>query len=375
MERKPRGFWYEWDNAWKALDPIVKELGYLPGQSEMRRHRLSSLTLPIRKYFGGHQEVARRLGVPTAEEFRRSKLEDWEIFQKEMWPIVNRYGRMPSKAELLGIGRSDIANAIRKYHGGQDEAAARLGVPTYNKQQGLHDRDYWTVERIVDEYISFIEEYGFIHWPSPNDLREKGYGDLEGAVRKIGHRKFRKMIEERGIYLEKKPRKLDHLIPFERKYEILPEVFEETELKYYIVGIVSADGSIVSRKKEQAIELCLNKVDVGILEKLRDRISPGRPIHVKPHKENSDSDAVRLNSAGRKLYHFLENICRFIKSLSRSLTRATFRMISFDIIFVHILMATEPSAFQRVNELCMEGKNITSPHDSAYSGQKTSSPV
>jgi len=235
----------------------------------------------------------------------QNPLREWDIFEEEIAPIVADIGRMPSRTELQNLGRGDLVRAIRYFHGGQTAVAHKLGIPSYNEEHGLHDINYWSDEKIITEYISMLDKHGFTHWPSPQDLINVGHNTLRAAIGKIGHGKLRKEVEKRGIFLEQKPRRLDHLIPFERKYEILPEVFEEGELKYYFIGLISADGSIVSFKNENAVELCLNKVEAGILEALRDRISPERPIHLKPHKKNSKSDAMRFKISGKEIVDML----------------------------------------------------------------------
>jgi len=240
-----------------------------------------------------------------AVDTTKNPLREWDIFEREIAPVVADIGRMPSRTELLNLGRGDLVRAIRYFHGGQTSVAHKLGISSYNEEHGLHDINYWSDEQIISEYISVIKEHGFTHWPSPQDLINVGHITLRAAIGKIGHGKLRKEVEKRGISLEQKPRMLDHLIPFERQYEILTEVFEEGELKYYFLGLVSADGSIVSYKNEKAVELCLNKVDAGILEALRDRISPERPIHLKPHKKNSTSDAMRFKLSGKEIVDML----------------------------------------------------------------------
>lgn len=304
--RKKRGYWKIWENVVLALDPIVKELGHLPTQLELRMYGLSSLTTAFSKYYCGYIQVARRLGVPTAEEFQLNKLRDWNVFKSQIMPYVKQYGRLPSKAELISLGRSDIANAIRKYHGTMNDVAKRLGVKTYNQYNNLHDIDYWTRERIVKEYIFVIEKHNFEHWPSPSDLRSLGYGGLASSIGKIGYKKLRTLVAELGLHLTDKPRKLDHLIPYETVYDISGDVFKESELKYYFIGIVSADGYIVNGKNDKGVELCHNHADVLLLESLRDRISPDRPIRHKPHK-NHDSSAYRVKFNGKEIFDFLSN--------------------------------------------------------------------
>ncbi|HPF07779.1 MAG TPA: hypothetical protein P5120_17225 [Spirochaetota bacterium] len=227
---------------------------------------------------------------------------DIEYLRKELVQYIKILGHFPSQSYLKSEERDDLIQAIRNA-GGVDYVAAALNVPTYNRKNGLHDCRYWTIDRITDEYLEVISKHELKEWPSPADLRAMGYGALAAAigVHAGGHISFRKKLIDAGIKLAKKPRKLDHLQPFETIYTITDVVLQEGELKYYFLGLVAADGTIVSKGNDNSVELCLCEADVEILEKLRDLISPERPIHDKPSKVKKEYLAKRLKFNSKPL--------------------------------------------------------------------------
>lgn len=206
---------------------------------------------------------------------------------------INQLGHFPSRAFLEDKGRWDLINIIRKM-GGINRVAASMNIQTYNQFNGLNDSGFWDTQKIKDSFIELINKHSLEYWPSPADMRSLGYGDLAAAIGIYagGHKRFRKELIERGIELTEKPRNTDHLIKFKNQYPITDEIFKEGELKYYFLGLVSADGHINS--DEKSIELCLNHSDISILEQLRDMISPDRPIHDKPSKVKAEYLAKRI---------------------------------------------------------------------------------
>ncbi|MBP7583048.1 MAG: hypothetical protein KBA61_03370 [Spirochaetes bacterium] len=305
MNRKPRMYWTYWQHVATALEPFISEHGYLPTQRELREIGLSTL-LRAFNYFGGHAMVAARLGIPTAPEHHRSRLHNWESFCNELAPLVARRGYFPTVSELVREGRHDLIAALRRYHGGATDAAQRLGIPTNTAFHGRNSAGYWTKERIIAAYRDVIRTHSLTHWPSPNDLTRLGYVALRGAMQKIGYRAVRAILTAEGITLSAKPRKLGHLVPFVQKYRLTDEIFERDELFFYFLGLVAADGSFITHRREMSVELCLKQGDLELLEHLRDRISPGRPIHQKPGK-TSRYTAVRFKLNDRRLVAMLQD--------------------------------------------------------------------
>ncbi len=318
MERRVRGYWKDWRNIVRALLPLIKNTGHMPTQEEMRRNGLSSVSRALRDFHGGHRAVARRLGVPDKREFTGSALKDRMKFAQAVAPYTI-LGYFPSKQELSDSGRGDIISAIRRFHGGFIKSAAMLNLPTYNEFHRLHSPGYWSEDKVIDEYLTFILKYEFGHWPTPGDIRDKGHGPLARAVQNMKYARVREILADAGLDLAKKKRSIAHLRPFERVFPINPEVFEEGELKYYMIGLTEADGHLIVRKHEQAVEIALNKADEELLIGLRDRISPGRPIHRKPHRKNEECDAVRLKFNSPELVEMLGEYIP-LKGKTRSMT-------------------------------------------------------
>ncbi len=305
--RKARGYWKCFEHVVDALMPFVREHGHLPSQIEMAELHLSSLWDAMRKYHGGYREVARCLMIQTAQEHAANLLKDWDAFSAEIMPMVRERGYFPTHVELINEKRGDIISALRIFHGGTVNAAQRLGIRTFNDYYELKSSGYWNREKTIDAYIDVIEKHGFTHWPSPSELKGLGYDALRAAVgpHAGSFRELREMCRERGIDLSPKPRKLEHLLPFETQYPIADYIFHDSELKFYFIGLIAADGHVIHTKSEWSVEICLNKYDIGLIEKLRDLISPSRPIHIKPHKSNPASDAVRLKLSSRKLVEMI----------------------------------------------------------------------
>jgi len=293
-----------WQHLAAALEPFINEHGYLPTQRELCAIGLSTLVRAF-NYFGGHAFVAQRLGVPTAQEYHRSRLGDWDTFCTEIAPLVAQRGYFPTASELTREGRHDLIAALRRYHGGAIHAAHRWGIPTYSEYHGHNAVGYWTKDRIIASYRDVIRTHSLTHWPTPNDLTLLGYGPLRGALQKMGYRAVREILVAEGITLSPKPRKLGHLIPFVQKYRLSDEIFERGELFFYFLGLVAADGSFVTHRREMSVELCLKEGDRKLLEHLRDRISSGRPIHLKPGKITRYT-AVRFKINDRRLVAMLQ---------------------------------------------------------------------
>jgi len=57
----------------------------------------------------------------------------------------------------------------------------------------------------------------------------------------------------------------------------------DSEFKYYFMGLVAADGYISS--KSNRIEITLCEKDIGILIVIRDILAPGRPLIYKDNQK------------------------------------------------------------------------------------------
>jgi hypothetical protein len=63
---------------------------------------------------------------------------DIENIKKELFPLVEKYGRMPLDAELRKEKKSSLITGIYKYHGSYYELGKKLNIPVLNKPKGYH---------------------------------------------------------------------------------------------------------------------------------------------------------------------------------------------------------------------------------------------
>jgi len=66
----------------------------------------------------------------------------------------------------------------------------------------MAQRNYWTKEKIISEYIDFIVKHKFTYYPSHREISDNGRSDLKNAIFKFfGYENFKTIIKEKGITL------------------------------------------------------------------------------------------------------------------------------------------------------------------------------
>ena len=85
-----------------------------------------------------------------------------------------------------------------------------------------------------------------------------------------------------------------------RKYTVNDNYFKtQTHNMAYIMGLIAADGNIA--KKENRIEIFLNKKDIEILEKINKEIENSRPVKIYKRSDGRDDMAkIWINSSTMK---------------------------------------------------------------------------
>ncbi|MDP9370324.1 MAG: DUF6416 domain-containing protein [Chloroflexota bacterium] len=114
--------WNRVEDLRADLDPIVAELGRMPGERDLRSRGRNDLAHAIRK-FGGFAALASALGYPYAGHGGWKSPDD---LRGQLDPIVAELGRMPSQAELKDRGRNDLIAAVHRF-GGLRTVAKTLG--------------------------------------------------------------------------------------------------------------------------------------------------------------------------------------------------------------------------------------------------------
>jgi hypothetical protein len=100
---------------------------------------------------------------------------DPENIKKELWPLINEYGRMPRGSELKKLKKHGLASAINKYHGSLFELAKRWNIKTLGVPKG-----YYTTERIIVEYNEVSLSQGCAM--GEKEVRSLGLVDLANAI-------------------------------------------------------------------------------------------------------------------------------------------------------------------------------------------------
>ena len=109
---------------------------------------------------------------------------DFKTLQPALLEYVAEHGTantMPTAALLKGNGRSDLVNAISRYHGGLPAVADRLGLEmTQDDLPDHHWKDFEVVER---ELLLWIEQHGTPGtMPTESQLVVSGRADLAGGI-------------------------------------------------------------------------------------------------------------------------------------------------------------------------------------------------
>ncbi len=168
-----RSRWHAVDDLRPHLDPIVAELRRMPTKRELKERRYENLNATVHK-FGGIAKVAEDLGYPYEGHPSWDEVED---LRPHLDPIVTELGRMPSRREFVERGRAALSDAMRKF-GGPREVAAVLGYP-------YEGRLSWdAVEDLCQHLDPIVTELG--RMPTDWELKERGRGDLNAAIRKFG---------------------------------------------------------------------------------------------------------------------------------------------------------------------------------------------
>ena len=174
------GYRYEAPRSWRTvedlrphLDPLVEELGRIPGKAELQRRRRFDLAMVIHK-FGGPQEVAAALGYPYKGSNSWETVED---LRPHLDPFVHEFGRMPKKPELLGRRRSDLYGAIAKF-GGFAVVAAALGYPYASR------KPWNSIEDLRPHLDLLVADLG--RMPTVAELDARRRSDLLNAIRRFG---------------------------------------------------------------------------------------------------------------------------------------------------------------------------------------------
>ncbi|MDP9370325.1 MAG: hypothetical protein M3Q03_18975 [Chloroflexota bacterium] len=168
--------WTDVEDLRPHLNPIVTELERMPTNAELHARGLSSVGAAIGK-FGGFPAVAAVLGYPHTERIAWRTVDD---LRPHLDPWVANLKRMPRKRELLQQRRHDLISAIHEF-GGVAKVALALGYP-YTPRNSFAD-----ISDLRTHLDPFVRELGRV--PSRKELQAAGRSDLDDAISRFGGRR------------------------------------------------------------------------------------------------------------------------------------------------------------------------------------------
>ena len=178
-KRLPPGYWKDFENIKKEVNPLIDELGRFPSYKEMNRKVGSSLPRYIMKYHGGILEVAKKLGVPGYDEsIGRNTQGTWtkELAVKEFLRFIdeNNLDHFPSRNDLKKKGSVVMTGIIQTFttYSSFKKHLVKSGIHLNKKEREI----YWTTERIEQTLLDITNQLG--HFPSQPDLNKLGFSTL-----------------------------------------------------------------------------------------------------------------------------------------------------------------------------------------------------
>ncbi len=205
-DRKPKGYWQNWNNLEKELQPIIDKLNHFPIHSEFRESGNSSISRAIYKYHGGMVVVRKKLGYESKIRSKNYWIK-WDNIQSELQPIINQLGHFPSQTELENLKKSSVSYAY-KYHGGKSNVMRKMGYESNKKKRGYFKK-FGNLEKELQPIIDKL-----MHFPSNDELKDmKRYDLIHGMDHHNGTNAVRELM---GYKLAQKPngywKDLDNLV-------------------------------------------------------------------------------------------------------------------------------------------------------------------
>lgn len=157
----------------KELKNVIKELGFIPSISTLRKTKKSSLETYSFKFFGSYVKALKAIGIDY-------KWKKWnrENIVRELKQINKKFNRALSTTELKYLGRIDLITASRRYFGSYEKALTSANLKPYRRAY----KEKWTKEKVIKIVRNYASKYGVT--PSRRDII-KLYGDgIANAARR-----------------------------------------------------------------------------------------------------------------------------------------------------------------------------------------------
>ena len=201
---KPGAYWREWENVMAEMPAVSKACGVaekMPTAQQLFANGYSSLAVAISKHYGGMHKFAERLDLPMQHSNALpNHYRDFSTLEAALLEFVAEHGTgntMPTEAQLVINGRSDLAGAMTRYHGGSVAVAGRLGLEM--AQDHLPDHYWKDFEMVGRALLLWIDQHGTPGtMPTQAQLCAFGRADLARGIKEY-HRGIKAVTAALGL--------------------------------------------------------------------------------------------------------------------------------------------------------------------------------
>jgi len=191
--RRPMDYWGNLTTLQAELTNFIAEFGpdqgTMPTQKMLRQNGRADLLNAISRH-GGLRIVAASMSLRCTRSKATLRF-DFGSFAEKVKAFSEKYcpGKMPTAAELVRNGASNIANAVA-VHGGYPVVAEKLELQLRNTEaQGA--RCVWDRNLLSSQLREFTKKFYpelaiGNHMPTERQMRKYGRNDLSYAVQKFG---------------------------------------------------------------------------------------------------------------------------------------------------------------------------------------------
>ena len=190
------GHWQKWRNVELVLQELTESLGHFPSETDLRNSQYSTIPNAIRQYYGGMREVRKRMGEKKIKKPNKY-WHDFENIRKELAPPILELGKFPTHNQLIERGESSLSSAIRDYHGGFRKVKHRVGRVEEDKY-GRYKSKNAVIKKLKEIWNHYPELNNQI--PSDYWLRKNGYTYLGQSIvaHHGGYQTFRKKLGKKN---------------------------------------------------------------------------------------------------------------------------------------------------------------------------------
>ncbi|MFH0985928.1 MAG: DEAD/DEAH box helicase family protein [Candidatus Omnitrophota bacterium] len=223
--QKPKGYWTT-EKIRKELLPICKKLGKMPGHMYLLKIHKDALAAAIANQ-GGFFKIGKMLGYDT--QLKPRNYWSWNKLKKELMPIYRKIKKIPQRHYLVEMGRPDLNTAIHRF-GGYGSVARKLGLSLKIKPRNYWTLDRVKKELLpICEKLGKVPTREQLRKKAKSQLAGAidRYGGLSNFSKQLGFEMGRKAPG----YWEKWDNVKKALLPICKKYERLPTKVELQKLK------------------------------------------------------------------------------------------------------------------------------------------------